>query len=99
MKDIHLQTLGQGTDDPNFPGITYRRGTSGVPTPVLRGTGIRVQTIVGASLHWKINPAQIADEYDLSKSQVQEALSFYKSHRAEIDTAIATEEDDEEISQ
>jgi uncharacterized protein (DUF433 family) len=33
-------------DDPDFPGITYRRGVSGWVTPVLRGTGIRVQTIV-----------------------------------------------------
>jgi len=86
-------TLRQGIDDPNFPGVAYRRGTSGVPTPVIRGTGIRVQTIVGASRHWSMTPAQIADEYDLSESQVQKALSFYKSHRAEIDMTMSAEED------
>jgi len=85
-------TLRQGIDDPNFPGIAYRRGASGVPTPVLRGTGIRVQTIVGATRHWGMTPAQIADEYDLSETQVREALAFYKSHRAEIDMMMALEE-------
>src|SRR6266545_2789342 len=32
-------------DDSNFPSVTYRRGASGVLSPVLRGMGIRVQTI------------------------------------------------------
>lgn len=30
-------------------------------------------------------------EYDLTASQVHEALAFYDAHRAEIDAAIATE--------
>ena len=41
--------LLQGLDDPNFPAITYRRGASGSLSPVLRGTGIRVQTIAIAA--------------------------------------------------
>ena len=40
-----VASLRQTVDDPNFPGITYRRGASGWVTPVIRGTGIRVQTI------------------------------------------------------
>ena len=38
-----IGALNQQLDDPRFPQVTYRRGASGVPTPVLRGTGIRVQ--------------------------------------------------------
>ena len=36
-------------DDPNHPHITYRRGAAGVPVPVVRGTGIRVQALVVAA--------------------------------------------------
>jgi len=83
--------LKQALDDPNFPGITYRRGASGTPTPVMRGTGIRVQTMVGAARSWGMSPAEIADQYDLPESQVKEALAFYEAHRSEIDAAIASE--------
>ncbi|HEU0292370.1 MAG TPA: DUF433 domain-containing protein [Anaerolineales bacterium] len=73
----------------NFPSITYRRGASGVLSPILRGTGIRVQTIVIASQN--MTPAEIADDYDLTELQVQEALSFYETHSAEIDSFIQAE--------
>lgn len=78
-------------DDPEFPGIIYRRGTSGIPTPVLRGVGIRVQTIVAAERSWGMSPAEIADQYGLHESRVKEALGFYEAHRMEIDAAIASE--------
>ncbi len=81
--------LLQGLDDPDFPSITYRRGASGTLSPVLRGTGIRVQTIVLASSDH--TPAQIAEDYDLPQTQVQEALGFYEVHRAEIDAHIQAE--------
>ena len=81
--------LLQGLDDPNFPNITYRRGASGSLSPVLRGTGIRVQTIALASQN--NSPAEIADDYDLPQKQVQEALGFYEAHRAEIDAHIQAE--------
>ena len=83
--------LKQALDDPNFPGITYRRGASGIPTPVMRGTGIRVQTMVGAVRSWGMSPAEIANQYDLPESRVREALAFYEAHRIEIDAAIASE--------
>src|SRR5512139_3774684 len=41
--------LLQDLDDANYPSITYRRGASGLLSPVLRGTGIRVQTIAIAA--------------------------------------------------
>lgn len=79
-------------DDPIFPHVTYRRGASGWPTPVLRGTGIRVQTIVITAHNWGLSPAQIATEYGLTVEQVNEALDFYVTHRTEIDTTIAAEQ-------
>ncbi len=85
-------SLSQGLDDPAFPHVTYRRGAAGQPTPVLRGTGIRVQTIVIAAQQWEMTPAQIAAEYDLTKAQVNGALSFYQSYRVEVDAAIAAEQ-------
>ena len=81
--------LMQGLDDPNFPNITYRRGASGTLSPVLRGTGIRVQTIALASQ--TNTPAEIIEDYDLPPAQVQEALAFYNAHRVEIDAHIQAE--------
>ena len=81
--------LLHGLDDSNFPNITYRRGAAGSLSPVLRGTGIRVQTIVIAAEN--MSPTEIAEDYDLTLAQVQEALSFYKAHRAEIDAYIQAE--------
>jgi uncharacterized protein (DUF433 family) len=78
-------------DDPAFSGIAYRSGASGHPTPVIRGTGIRVQTIVIASQAWTLPVAQIASEWGLSERQVTEALAFYAAHRGEIDADIEAE--------
>jgi uncharacterized protein (DUF433 family) len=61
-------TLSHRLDDPAFPHITYRRGASGHLTAVVRGTGIRVQTLVIASQIWGFTPAQLAAEYDLPVS-------------------------------
>ncbi len=83
--------LRQHLDDPAFPQITYRRGTAGIPTPVVRGTGVRVQTLVIASRNWQQTPEYIAEEYDLSQTQVREALAFYNVHTDEIDRALAIE--------
>ena len=73
----------------DFPNIAYRRGASGSLYPVLKNTGIRVQTIVIASQ--TLTPAEIAEDYDLTESQVHEAINFYKTHRTEIDEHIEAE--------
>ena len=78
-------------DDPRFPHVTYRQGAADLPVPRLRGAGIRVQTIVGASQTWGMSPAEIAEEYGLTEEQVADALSFYKAHREEIEASIADE--------
>ena len=80
-----------GLNDPEFPGIEYRRGSAGVPTPVLRGTRIRVQTLVTCHVAWKMSRAKIAQEYDLTENRVREALAFYAAHKSEIDAAFAAE--------
>ena len=60
--------------DPAFLHITYRRGAAGQPTLVVRGTGIRVQTIVTAAQRWHMAPIEIASEYGLTEQQVRECL-------------------------
>ena len=84
--------LERPLDDPAFPLITYRRGASGIPTPVLQGTGIRVQTIAIAYASWEMEPGIIAEDYDLTIKQVEEALAFFAAHRSEIETHLAYEE-------
>jgi uncharacterized protein (DUF433 family) len=76
----------------DFPHVTYRRGAAGHPTPVIRGTGIRVQTIVIAAQHWGMSPSEIAADYGLTTQQVEECLAFYEAHCAEIDASILAEE-------
>jgi uncharacterized protein (DUF433 family) len=83
--------LKQNLDNPAFARVTYRRGASGQPVAVLRGTGIRIQTVVVAAHHWDMTPDQIAAEYGLAEAQVAEALDFYRAHRAEIDADLAAE--------
>lgn len=84
-------SLRQDLNDPTFPQIVYRRGAAGIPAPEVSGTGIRVRTIVIAADRWDMTPEEVASEYDLTESQVEEALAFYAAHRAEIDRAIEAE--------
>jgi uncharacterized protein (DUF433 family) len=86
-----VSSLRTRLDDPNFPQIAYVRGPSGVATPVVAGTAVRVQTIVVAAQQWKMAPAEIAADLYLSEAQVQAALAFYEAHTEEVDQAIATE--------
>jgi len=87
-----VAALREELDDPNFPGITYRRGTSGWVTPVIRGTGIRVQTIA-IDLQSGLEPEQIAAEYELELKRVREAQAFYAAHQPEIDAIIRAEQE------
>lgn len=80
-------------NDPRFPQIAYRRGAARWPTPVLRATGIRVQTIVVAVRKWGMSTDDVAEDYDLARSQVLEALAFYESYRAELDALMTAEQE------
>ncbi len=85
-------SLRQLLDDPAFPHITYRRGASGRPEPVLRGSGLRVQTVAVAARQWAMPPARIAEEFGQPEPAVREALAFYQSHQDEIDASLDAEQ-------
>ncbi|HIK08688.1 MAG TPA: DUF433 domain-containing protein [Oscillatoriaceae cyanobacterium M33_DOE_052] len=79
--------------DRSLPHITYRTGASGSPVAVIRGTRIRVQTIAIATHQWGMSPQQLAEEYGLTETQINDALLFYTAHQTEIDRAIAAEQE------
>lgn len=81
--------LKQRLSDPRFPRIAFWTGAAGWPVPVIRGTHLRVQTLVVASRDWKLSVAEIAGEYSLTEAQVQEALAFYEAHQGPIDGLLA----------
>jgi uncharacterized protein (DUF433 family) len=81
-----------GLSKGGFSQIAYIRGASGVMVPVLKGTGIRIQTLAVARHRWHLSEEQIAREYDLSLELVGQGLLFYSNYSEEIDSAIATEE-------
>ncbi len=76
----------------SFPQIAYRQGASGQLIPIIKGTGIRVQTIAIAAQKWSMSPSQIANEYDLTEAQINEVLTFYAANKGQIDMAIAAEQ-------
>lgn len=86
-----VASLQHGLDDPEFPGITYRRGASGAITPILRGSSLRVQTLV-LEMQQGGTPEKLAEEYDLEIERVREAQAFYSAHRAEVDAAIKADQ-------
>ena len=60
--------------------------------PVLRGTGLRVQTIVVANQNWGLSVKEISSEYEVDQTQVKEAWAFYQAHQQEIDLDLAAEQ-------
>src|SRR4028118_1986057 len=86
-----VATLKQRNDDRAFPEITYVRGASDQLVPVLRGSRLRVQTVVVAAQKWGFSPNQIAAEYDVIEAQVNDVFAFYAAHSQEIDASIAAE--------
>lgn len=93
-----IEELKQGLSDPRFPQVAYRLGASRRPTPVIRGTGIRIQTLIVAAQTWEASAREISREYGLTISQVEEALAFYQAHRDEIDGSIEAEQELEAAS-
>jgi uncharacterized protein (DUF433 family) len=59
--------------------------------PVIRGTGIRVETLVVAHQRWAQSAAELAQEYNISLDGVEAALAYYQAHQEEIDTLIRIE--------
>jgi uncharacterized protein (DUF433 family) len=88
-----VSELKTSIDDPKYPMITYRRGASNIPTPIIRGTGIRVEAIVIGNQHWGQSAAELAEEYDIPLDAVEAALGYYQAHPEEIDTLIRIEQE------
>lgn len=82
----------QQLDDAAFPLITYRRGASGEPTAVLRGSNIAVKTLIIAMQDWAMSAEQIAEEYGIGLEQANQAWAFYQQHKHEIDVSIAADQ-------
>ncbi len=78
-------------DDPRFSGITYRTGQSGIPTPIIRGTEIRVQTVVVVCPRMGNSVEDFAKDHEITEGLVVEALAYYSFHRDEVDTLIQME--------
>ena len=58
--------LNQPKVSKDFPNITYVAGASGVTQPVIKGTRLRVQTLIIAAQNWGLSVAEIADDYELA---------------------------------
>jgi uncharacterized protein (DUF433 family) len=91
-----VSELKTSLDDPRFPHITYRRGTSGIPTPVIRGTGIRVQTVAISHFQWNETAEALAADYSVPVDMIRNALDFYQAHKEEIDAMIRIEREIEQ---
>jgi uncharacterized protein (DUF433 family) len=83
--------LNQPEEDSNFSNIIYRRRASGQMQPIIKNTGLRVQTLVIASNNWGLSVSEIADNYEIAAELVEEALAFYRVHQQEVDDLIIAE--------
>ena len=87
-----VTSLKGNLNDPEFPSISYKRNSTNQLVPIVRGKGIRVQTIVIASTKWKESVTDICKQYDLTKKMVEDALGFYAAHKTLVDGLIAENE-------
>ncbi|HZG37352.1 MAG TPA: DUF433 domain-containing protein [Nodosilinea sp.] len=85
QKETHCALM---EPDPAFPDIAFRSDAENSWVPVVHGTSIHVRTVVIAATEWEWSVEQIAEEYGLSKAQVEAALVFYKAHGDEVSVAI-----------
>jgi uncharacterized protein (DUF433 family) len=88
-----VSALKSKLDDPNFPGITFKLDSSNQPVPVIKGKGIRVQTVVVAHHNWNESIEDIAAQYELPQRSIKEALSFYDTHKTAIDSLIQSNDE------
>lgn len=73
--------------------MIYRKGASGIVTPVIRGTGIRVQTVVISHKTWGETLEKIAEDYEIPLELVKSAWAYYEAHRDEIEALIKLDAD------
>jgi uncharacterized protein (DUF433 family) len=68
--------------------ITTNPKVRGGARPCIAGTGLEVSTIAIARVVHDRTPEEIASDYAISLAEVHAALSYYYSHREEIDASI-----------
>jgi uncharacterized protein (DUF433 family) len=83
-----VTSLKSKIDDPNFPSVTYKLDSTNQLVPIIKGAGIRVQTIVIAFHDWHETIPNIARQYSLTEKTVKEVLSFYAAHKKAVDALI-----------
>jgi uncharacterized protein (DUF433 family) len=93
-----VTALKSKIDDPNFPDITYKLDLDNQLVPIIKGKGIRVQTLVIAFYDWKESAAKISQQYDLPQKSVKQALSFYEAHKKAVDALIESNSEGEPAS-
>ena len=59
--------------------------------PMIRGTNLRVKTLVVAHKYWELSAEEIADRWPVKVEAVRDALAFYEVYTDVIDQAIAEE--------
>lgn len=90
-----VTTLKSKIDDPNFPDITYKLDSDNQLVPIIKGKGIRVQTLMIAYYNWKESVVEISQQYDLPQKTVKQALSFYEAHKKVVDALIESNSEGE----
>ena len=82
-QSIRPKTITEHAHIVRIPGVHGGR-------PVIRDTGVSVQTVVEQTQLGR-SPEQIAADFEgvLTLAQVYDALSYYYEHRAEIERTIA----------
>ncbi|MBW4484614.1 MAG: DUF433 domain-containing protein [Tildeniella torsiva UHER 1998/13D] len=85
QKETHCALM---EPDPAFPDIAFRSDAENSWVPVVHGTSIHVRTVVIAATEWNWSTEQIAEEYGLSKAQVEAALVFYEAHGDEVTVTV-----------
>jgi uncharacterized protein (DUF433 family) len=56
--------------------------------PIVAGTSLRVSDIAAYHIYGGLSPEELAVQFNLDLAQVHAALSYYFTHRTEIQTEI-----------
>lgn len=79
-----------------YDGVKFHKLAPGITThplirsgkPCIKGTGLKVTDIVALKNFQDMQPADIANYFEIDLAQVNDALNYYTSHSDYIDTDI-----------
>ena len=80
----------------HIKGVRFHKLAPGITThplvrsgrPCIEGTGLKVTNIVAMQNFHQMEPAEIADNFEIELSMVENALNYYAAHSDYIDTEI-----------